>query len=184
MGGNMGRKTITIKVERCLGCKSCELACALAHSSARDFEEMMTKGEKPGYRVSVEAWGPRAVPLHCNHCEDAPCMMACPTGAIYRESDDGPVLFNEERCIGCKMCIQACPFGVIAMRADGKGVLKCDLCIQRLRQGQRPACVAACPTGALEFTDESEAGRAKRRKSAERLVRAAEAEASAMAGDS
>ena len=67
----MAKKTITIRVERCLGCKSCELACALAHSSAHDLADMVASGEKPGYRVSVEAYGPKAVPLRCNHCDDA-----------------------------------------------------------------------------------------------------------------
>ena len=180
----MAKGTITIRVERCLGCKSCELACAVAHSSAKDLTAAVQSEEKPGHRISVEACGPRAVPVHCNHCEDAPCVLACPTGAIHREADGEPVLFDEERCIGCKMCVQACPFGVITMRADGKGVLKCDLCIERLAAGKVPACVAACPTRTLRFGDEEETGRAKRRNAAERLVRAAEAEAHGTGGAS
>jgi Fe-S-cluster-containing dehydrogenase component len=87
------------------------------------------------------------------------------------------VLFDEQRCIGCKMCVQACPFGVITMRPDKKGVLKCDLCVERLARGEEPACVGACPTRALIFGDEQKAGRRKRRKAAERLVRASESAA-------
>ena len=165
---------IVVKVEKCLGCKSCELACAVAHSSTKDMNSLVCFSERPGYRVHVEAYEHRAVPVHCNHCEDAPCMSACPTGAIHREEEKGPVLFDIARCIGCKMCIQACPFGMIAMRLDGKGILKCDLCMERLAVGQEPACVEACPTKALVFCDEEQGNQAKRREAARRLVLAQE----------
>ena len=161
---------IVVQVEKCLGCKSCELACAVAHSSTKDLNSLVGSLERPGYRVHVEVYARKAVPVQCNHCEDAPCMLACPTGAIYREEEKGPVLFDNARCIGCKMCVQACPFGVITMKLDGKGVLKCDLCVERLAEGQEPACVAACPTNALVFDTEEQVNRAKRQKTAKWLV--------------
>lgn len=165
-------KIITINIEKCMGCKSCEIGCAVAHSSSKDLNTIARLGEKPGYRINVEAYGHKAVPVNCQHCEEPACMLACPTGAIYREAEGKPVLCDEERCIGCRMCVQACPFGVITLSRDGKRVLKCDLCIERLAAGQEPACVAACPTGALLFIDEEEANQAKRRKVAERMVAA------------
>jgi carbon-monoxide dehydrogenase iron sulfur subunit len=168
------RLMVNVNVARCLGCRSCELACAVAHSVARELEAVARSGQKPGYRITVEASADKAVPLHCNHCEQAACVLACPTGAIWRESETGPVLCAPERCIGCKMCVQACPFGVIALRPDGKGVLKCDLCGERLAAGEQPACVVACPTGALVFAEETAANRAKRRKAAARLAAAQE----------
>jgi Fe-S-cluster-containing dehydrogenase component len=73
------------------------------------------------------------------------------------------------------MCVQACPFGVITLDSNGKGVLKCDLCVERLAEGQEPACVMACPTKVLVFGDEEEVNRAKRRETAERMVLAQEA---------
>ena len=103
-------------------------------------------------------------------------MLACPTGALYRDGESGPVLVAKERCIGCKMCVQACPFGVIVMGPDGKGVLKCDQCVERLSKGQDPACVEACPTKALVFADEQEASREKRRKTAAQMVAAQQAQ--------
>jgi len=163
-------KTIVVRVERCLGCKSCEIACAVEHSSAKNLEDAVRTREKPGYRVHVEACGPRSVPVHCNHCQDAPCVMACPTGAVYRDTEDGPVLFDRERCIGCRMCVQACPFGVIAVGPEGKGVLKCDLCVERLAAGREPACVEACPTNALCFCEEDEVVVDKRKRTAEKMV--------------
>lgn len=168
-------KIIVVDVEKCMGCRSCEFACAVAHSSAKDINTIVIKGERPGYRINIEAYGRNAVPIHCNHCEEAACMLACPTGAIYREGDKGPVLFKPERCISCRMCVQACPFGVITISPEGKGVLKCDLCIDRLAKGQEPACVISCPTGALRFIEEEEANKEKRQKTAERIVMAQQA---------
>ena len=166
------KKMLVVNVEKCLGCKSCELACAVAHSSMKELNSLVGSEERPGYRVHVEAYERMAVPVHCNHCDDAPCVSACPTGAIHREEEEGPVLLDIMRCIGCKMCVQACPFGVITMRLDGKGVLKCDLCVERLAEGQEPACVTACPTNSLVFGDEEQVNRSKRRKTAERMVSA------------
>jgi len=165
-------KMIAVNIEKCMGCKSCEFACAVAHSTTKNPESIIKDGEKPGYRITVEAYGRNAIPVNCSHCEEAACMMACPTGAVYRNSDKEPVLFDKQRCIGCKMCLQACPFGVITVSLDGKGILKCDLCAERLSKGQDPACVTSCPTGALRFIDEAEVNKEKRQKVASRLVAA------------
>jgi len=167
-------KIITINIEKCMGCKSCEIGCAVAHSSAKDLNTIARLGERPGYRINVEVYGHKPVPINCQHCEEPACMLACPTGALYRKAEGKPVLFDGERCIGCRMCVQACPFGVITLSPDGKRVLKCDLCIERLAAGKEPACVTACLTGALLFIDEEEANQVKRRKVAERMVTAGE----------
>ena len=95
------KKKIYIDVKRCLGCRSCEIACAVAHSSTGELQSAIYSGEKPGHRIKVEDYGHHAVPVHCNHCEEAPCILACPTGAIHREEDEGPVLIDASRCIGC-----------------------------------------------------------------------------------
>ena len=163
-------KVIVVEIEKCMGCRSCEFACAVAHSSSKDTQTIIIEEERPGYRINIEAYGVNAVPVHCNHCEEAACLLACPTGAIHRKGDKGPVLFDAERCISCRMCVLACPFGVITMSPSGKGVLKCDHCVERLAEGQEPACVVHCPTGALLFVEEEEVGKSKRKKAAERMV--------------
>jgi carbon-monoxide dehydrogenase iron sulfur subunit len=163
-------KSIEVDIELCMGCKSCELECAIAHSRSKDLATTVKNEEKPGYRINVESYGKKAIPVNCKHCDEPACVFACPTGAVYRDKDGEPVIVDPERCIGCKMCVQACPFGVITMNSEGKGVLKCDLCIDRLEKGLEPACVSACPTKALVYTDEEESNRAKRKKVAMRLV--------------
>lgn len=144
-------KTIVINVEKCLACKNCELACAIAHSRSGRLDDAINEQPRPQSRVTVELSDEMAVPIQCRHCEDAPCITICPTGAINRTNPENPVLINEDLCIGCKFCLLVCPFGVIDISTDGKAVTKCDLCIARKGSEGVPACVQACPTGALEF---------------------------------
>jgi carbon-monoxide dehydrogenase iron sulfur subunit len=167
----MSRK-ITVTIEKCVGCHTCELACAIEHSQAKDIERMVLAGERPGYRIHVETYGPRSIPISCQHCEEAACVLACPTGAVSRRAPGKPVLVDEERCIGCSMCVQACPFGVMAMSPTGKSAFKCDLCVSRLAQGLQPACVSSCPTRALHLEEEGAANREKRKLAVARLAEA------------
>jgi len=165
-------KRIVVNVETCVGCHSCELACAIAHSKAKTLEGALLAGERPGRRIYVESFRGTPVPVPCNHCEEAACIMACPTGAAHRKVENGPVFVDHEKCIGCRMCVQACPFGVMAVNSEGKGVLKCDLCIERLVQSELPACVSACPTHSLSFGEDETVSRGKRQKVAEQMAAA------------
>jgi formate dehydrogenase iron-sulfur subunit len=101
-----------------------------------------------------------SMPYHCMHCLAPDCVSACPVGAWYKR-EDGPVLYDEKRCIGCRYCMNACPFSVPHFDWD-KGLLdgalmhKCTMCQHRLEVGQEPACVQTCPTGALKFGDRAD----------------------------
>jgi carbon-monoxide dehydrogenase iron sulfur subunit len=190
-------KKITVKIEHCLGCHTCELSCAIAHSAAgaaptdgttadpvvagadSAVVAIAAAGEKPGYRIHVEHYGPKAIPLSCQHCEEAACVLACPTGAVRRLAPGKPVLLEEARCIGCSMCVQACPFGVMSMRPGGKVAFKCDLCVARLAKGLQPACVSSCPTRTLSLEDEPGSNKGKRLAAVERLALAQAAGAEA-----
>ncbi len=172
----MKRRYISVDVDKCMGCHTCELACAMAHGSTDDLSVLIRSGEKPGYRIYVESYQATSIPVPCNHCEEAACVLACPTGACHRESEGAPVLVDNDKCIGCRMCVQACPFGMISVHPLGSGVVKCDLCIRRLAQGEDPACVSSCPTKALSFAEEEEVNRSKRLKVAERMAAAKETE--------
>lgn len=163
---------ISVNVETCVGCHTCELACAVAHSKSKDLLTAVMQGEQPGYRIYVESFRTTAVPVPCNHCEEAACIMACPTGAAHRKTEGGPVFIDSERCIGCSMCVQACPFGVAAVHAETKTAYKCDLCIDRLAAGEQPACVASCPTRSLSFGTGNRITKNKREKVAEMMAEA------------
>jgi carbon-monoxide dehydrogenase iron sulfur subunit len=162
----MMNKTIVVNIHKCMACKSCELACALAHSTSHTIEEAVTEMPRPQRRITVEGVGAVGVPMQCRHCEEAPCITVCPTTAIHRHATHDPVLVDRERCIGCTFCLMACPFGVIDMTRDGKAVVKCDLCIQRTQAGEEPACVASCPTGALQYCELTEMLIRRRRNAA------------------
>lgn len=135
-------KSIMINIEKCLACKSCEIACAVAHSKSKVLEGAVKESPKPQKRVTVEPVGKYGVPIQCRHCEEAPCISVCPTGAIHRPQADSPVLIEQDKCIGCQFCLMICPFGVIDVSRDGKVMIKCDLCFERTNLGQEPACVA------------------------------------------
>ena len=142
---------IVVKAHRCLGCKSCEVACAVEHSKSKDLYQAIHESPAPSARVDVAIGEGFVIPLQCRQCEDAPCMEICPTEALNRADQDSPVMVDHDLCIGCKWCVLACPFGVITVDEKSRTVVKCDQCFERLERGELPACVSSCPTGALEF---------------------------------
>ena len=129
-------KAIVVNIEKCLACKSCELACALVHSKSKVFEEAVTESPAPQSMVAVEPAGEFGIPMQCRHCTDAPCVSICPTAAMHRHEVNSPVLIDKDKCIGCRDCIMVCPFGVIDISRDGRAVVKCDLCIERTKAGE------------------------------------------------
>lgn len=142
-------KKVLTEVSKCLGCHSCENACAAVHSEAGSFLGAVLAGEKPraAVRVLVGADGAK-LPLRCQHCASPACTDVCPTGAMQKDAETGAVWCDTELCVGCFLCVDACPFGAIVALEDRP--FKCDLC--RGREGG-PACAEACPTGALSFAE-------------------------------
>lgn len=144
----MPLKEIFIRYDRCMGCKSCEIACAVAHSESRSFLGAIMNSEKPLKRIFVASGKNGKVPITCRHCEDAPCIDACVADVMHK-NDKGAVT-NEDtdyECTGCFMCVMVCPYGVI--RADGKRAIKCDM--DCFSDDGEPACVVACPTKAIRY---------------------------------
>ncbi len=157
------RKTIACRIDHCLACKSCEIACALEHSQSGSLTKAVSERPRPQRRVTVEAAGAHGLPLQCRHCEEGPCQSVCPTGAIHRDQQSGLTLVDEDLCIGCKLCILVCPLGVLQIGERNRATIKCDQCLDRQKEGLEPACVAACPTHALQLVDEGEISKEDRR---------------------
>lgn len=165
-------KEIFIRFDRCLGCRSCEIACAVAHSEDRSLIEAIKQSPLPKKRIFVEQVDSLKAPVTCRHCREAYCVNACISGAMHR-TPDGLVtnLGTEQKCTGCWMCVMVCPYGVIR-RDQEKGIaMKCDR--ECFDEKGIPACVRACPTRALIFTTLEEFEADKRRRYLARTILAA-----------
>lgn len=163
-------KMIVVDEKRCMGCRTCVLECAMAHTETQSLAEAVASDTPPQSRVHVEPLAEFGMPLQCRHCQDAPCVSVCPTEAITRLDEGELVLLDSKRCIGCRFCMLVCPFGVIDLTRDGKAMIKCDLCVQRTQAGELPACVAGCPTAALKFVELDDHLRRRRREVAAMLA--------------
>lgn len=140
-------KRLFVDQSKCLGCKTCELRCAVERGSvSKVLSEAVQERILPRPRVYVEWDGKNPAPTQCRHCQDAPCLEICSTGAMQRDEKTGCVLVDVDKCLGCWMCVMVCPYGVIAPTSEKHAADKCDQCFQM----PEPFCVAACPTGALQ----------------------------------
>lgn len=155
----MGKRYgMVIDLDRCIGCHTCSMACKAEHGIQEGSwitvdtiggEHMDTPaGIYPDLKMSY-------LPKSCMHCAEAPCMEACPSGAIVKR-DDGIVLIKEE-CDGCQMCLEACPYQVIFWDEANNVAKKCDFCHPRVDEGEVPYCVRCCETEALHFGDLNDA---------------------------
>ncbi len=142
-------KQVLVDIKKCLGCRSCELACAVQHSKTKNLYQAVQESPHPRKRIFVESTGDGSFPLNCRHCDDAPCAAVCTTGAMRKDTSTGVVANQPEKCVGCWMCVMVCPFGAIATDGEKHLAVKCDRCPGL----EEPACVAACPTGALVYQE-------------------------------
>ena len=145
----MARYGMLINTKKCVGCYACRMACQMINKLEPEEAFISYKEIEQGTYPSVYA---ETVPVQCMHCEDAPCAAVCPTGAAYIGAD-GIVGVDEGRCIGCKYCMAACPYGV-RIQIEKTGVIeKCRFCWYEGEPGNPPACVGTCISGARIFGD-------------------------------
>jgi len=149
-------KKVYLVPNRCLGCEECIEACAKEHG-----------GVPRNYVLWIDLVYP--VQLRCSHCENAPCMRICPVDAIKR-NEHGAVTIDESVCIGCGYCALVCPFGIPRFAEEAKKVVKCDMCSERLEEGEIPVCVRNCPTMALQFGEIEEFENERRKRLAKRVL--------------
>lgn len=146
-------KKIYCDIKKCIGCRACEIACAVEHSKSKKLDEAIKEKPLPIKRRTAElVEAGVAISTGCHHCEDAPCIAACMSAAMYKDEKTDQTKHDEEKCVGCWMCIMSCPFGALSRKKEDKIVVKCDLCPDR----DVPACVEACPTAALFLGTEKE----------------------------
>lgn len=147
----MTRKTLVINLDRCTGCKSCQVACKQENGVVLGsmWNKVITVGPTGKY-PNVEEY---FLPTMCQQCENPDCVKVCPTGASYKREEDGVVLIDREKCIGCRYCMMACPYGVRSFNEEKKVVEKCTLCVHLQAVGEKPACVKNCPSKARLFGD-------------------------------
>ncbi|HLI05725.1 MAG TPA: 4Fe-4S dicluster domain-containing protein [Ktedonobacteraceae bacterium] len=141
----MTKYAFVIDQRKCIGCHACTVACKAEHDVPigvyRTWVKYIEKGEFPNSRRYF-------LVNRCNHCDDAPCVAICPTRALYKRAD-GIVDFDSSRCIGCKSCMQACPYDALYIDPNTHTAAKCNYCAHRTEVGLEPACVVVCPEHAI-----------------------------------
>ncbi|MGP9790350.1 4Fe-4S dicluster domain-containing protein [Roseinatronobacter sp. NSM] len=163
---------LVIDLDTCVGCHACVISCKgwNTENYGAPLSDIDAYGATPEgtflnrvhtFEVARAEAPPMVVhfPKSCLHCDDAPCVTVCPTGASYKRMKDGIVLVNETDCIGCGLCAWACPYGAREMDGAAKVMKKCTLCVDRIynenlpEKDREPACVRTCPAGARHFGD-------------------------------
>ena len=136
----MSKKMLVVDPERCTGCRLCEITCSVKHTGVSNPSRA---------RIHIVKWETDGfyLPMRCQQCQDAPCMAVCPKEAISRDTLLDRVVIDYDMCIGCKMCVSACPFGAMGFDADRGQVFKCDLC-----DGD-PQCVRFCDMKAVDYVE-------------------------------
>ena len=154
----MMNKVLAVDYEKCTGCRNCETACSVFHVQA-------CNPAKSAVRIVKWVGKGLNVPVVCQQCEDPACANICPVQAISRDADTGAMIVDGDLCVGCRMCMVACPFGAVTLDRDRRQAIKCDLC-----GGVEPWCVRFCEPGALTYKLPPAVSLDKKRVSGRRLV--------------
>ena len=142
------RYGMVIDTKKCVGCSDCVVACQIENNVpigyCRDWIQETVTGAYPTLALEFRS-------ERCNHCDNAPCVRCCPTGASHK-LENGIVMVTKEECIGCGACIQSCPYDARYQHPDGY-VDKCTFCSHRVQEGLQTACASVCPTKCIYFGD-------------------------------
>ncbi len=133
---------------KCINCKTCEIACQDFHDVAAGQRMRKVRTFEGGECPAVFAYN---ISMACNHCESPMCVKYCPAGAYTKRPQDGIVIHDRRRCIGCRYCTWVCPYGAPQYDPGEGRIRKCNLCVEELDRGKSPVCVDACPMRAIEI---------------------------------
>lgn len=169
----MTRYVIDVDLDSCIGCHSCAVVCKQENNVGLGtyYNKVLTIGPTGAYPDLQMYY----LSVSCQHCDNPECVSVCPTGASYKR-EDGIVLVDHSKCIGCQYCVMACPYGVRTYdQGRDKGVIeKCTMCAHRVDAGDVPACVFHCPGKARKFGDlddpESEPSKMRKEKKTHQLT--------------
>ncbi len=161
-------KVLMLNYEKCTGCRLCEMVCSVRH-------EGVLNPSKARIKIVKWEWEGRYVPMSCQQCVSAPCLQVCPVKAISRDESLNRVQVDYDTCIGCRMCVAACPFGAMGFNVDTKKVFKCDFC-----DGD-PQCARFCEVGAVQYVDADKVAGEKQFVAAEKFNAVLEKVAAALA---
>lgn len=150
-------KVILVDQDKCTGCRLCEMVCSVKHEGVSNPSRA---------RIHIVKWFMEGyhMPMFCQQCMEAPCVAVCPKDALSRNGELGTVELDYDLCIGCKMCVTACPFGGMGIDTTSRKVIKCDLC-----DGD-PQCVKFCFPEALQFVEANAVNLRKKREAATKLA--------------
>lgn len=153
-------RMLAVDSDKCTGCRNCEAACSVSHEHASNPAKSA---------VRIVKWPDQGlhVPVVCQQCDEPACANICPVEAISRSEDTGAVVVDPDLCVGCQMCIVACPFGAIVLDRDRRLAIKCDLC-----GGVEPWCVRYCEPGALSYKRPPAVSLDKKRSAGRRQIAA------------
>ena len=152
-------KVLQVNFEKCTGCRLCELVCSVFHDGVSNPARS---------RIKVIKWESEGlyIPMSCQQCQDAPCMIICPVKAISRDEKLSRVMVNQDKCIGCRACVTVCPFGAMSFNVIDRKVFKCDSC-----DGD-PQCVRFCDMKAVDYVEPDRVSISKKRAAAEKITAA------------
>lgn len=152
----MAKKLLMAEPDKCTGCKACQIVCSIKHSG-------VSSPRKSRIRI-IPLGSDIFLPVGCQHCEEAPCMNVCPKDAIYLDQKLERVMVDYDRCVSCRTCAAACPYGAILFEYEHGKIYKCDLC------DGAPECVRFCEPRCLKFVDRSMLPYSKMRGAALRMT--------------
>jgi Fe-S-cluster-containing dehydrogenase component len=186
------RLGLVVDLDTCVGCHACATACKQWNTSGTigplSDERPHSKDPSGSWLNRIHSYevgdSPHSktvnIPMSCMHCETADCVTVCPTGASYKREEDGIVLIDQDKCMGCNLCSWACPYGARELDTDSGTMKKCTLCVDRIYDEElpvaerQPACVLTCPTSSRVFGDfddpDSEVSKLTRERAGQKLM--------------